>query len=28
MLRVWVRVIQGGGPWQSNFVLLREDLAQ
>lgn len=28
MLRVWVRVIQGGGNWQNNLVLLREDISQ
>jgi len=28
MLRVWVRVIQGGVPWQNSYVLMREDIAQ
>jgi prepilin-type N-terminal cleavage/methylation domain-containing protein len=28
MLRVWVRVIQGGGPWQNSSVLMRQDIAQ
>jgi prepilin-type N-terminal cleavage/methylation domain-containing protein len=28
MLRVWVRVVQGGGNWQNSFVLLRRDIAQ
>ena len=28
MLRVWVRVVQGGGVWKNSFVLLREDIAQ
>jgi hypothetical protein len=28
MLRVWVRVIQGGGPWQNSFVVMHEDIAQ
>ena len=28
LLRVWVRVVQGGGPWQNSYVLLREDIAQ
>ena len=28
LLRVWVRVVQGGGNWQNSFVLMREDIAQ
>jgi prepilin-type N-terminal cleavage/methylation domain-containing protein len=28
MLRVWVRVIQGGVPWQSANLVLRQDVAQ
>ena len=28
MLRVWVRVVQGGVPWRNSYVLMREDIAQ
>jgi len=28
MLRVWVRVVQGGVPWQSSNVVIRQDIAQ
>jgi type II secretory pathway pseudopilin PulG len=28
LLRVWVRAVQGGGAWQSSYVLVREDIAQ
>ena len=28
MLRVWVRVIQGGVPWQNSNVMIRQDIVQ
>jgi type II secretory pathway pseudopilin PulG len=28
MLRVWVRVVQGGANWQNAFVTLRQDISQ
>jgi type II secretory pathway pseudopilin PulG len=28
MLRVWVRVVHGGEPWQNSYVMLQQDLAQ